>query len=1020
MQNIVVSMYNTVGGNTTDTKPYADKSNQAKKAFKAGSVKVQKLYAELVRIHLPLLEPILYALDLSSDSIKRQINPYKNCKPGVALDGYSKSAHRYLLLQIHAMRKLVQNSRYDIILGIYKPAFTALVEPYDGTDTQKDVDRPKTTLSRTDYEAHVKLTGDRYEAFERIVVQRSLQSNVRNDEVYDKLINLYVEQVRVDHAQQMGRIPPSLLKPVDASQIRYGVLTRQGVAKHGLGDLRTMLQSLYRYMDLYTMLVQQAIPLSDRMHNLTKSQTKFCAFVGHKTPTRLEKQFEKTTWVELIRTNKLEEYVTTTTDKYSRLEKLVADQDVQELFTVGEWLQPLPTVRATVDLVSDIHNATTCKRRLSIHTKIYQVIAATYPSFLELTRESFTRLHQCVVQERAFDVTCTSLLMKVPPQPPLVARYTHRQDTSDGFRDAVHSDASQNVDTTGVKRQCGKGVVGLLPHQAIAAHIAAPSGRAERLLLYHRVGTGKTQTIISILDQYYDDPRTKIVLCPNDELCVQFMDALKGKSHAPPNRYGLWLKRNRRQNLEEVRKDRRGGLQPLCKYEVSEQVGDTVLFHEGRGDYMPGPLLVWPLYRLEAVLGDYKPHQPATTGRAAGLSALEWPRVSTNFLDDKIIVIDEIHKLYEPQTDRFSMPSTGRLDRRATYVRTRSHLQTAQNSRIIGATATLPTSSPICMCVQCNGRADTKCTREPIANPYKDFVQMFTGGKDSLRGYLHMFRNTSQQSDLFPGTDDVRPVVTQHSDTATKEVCINMAIEDEGQRTAQLQRSLRKGLTEVTCDPQHLLDGHPMTNIVVKDFETLAPKISAMYKELQAYLREHDNNAIVLCDKKSGLEVVCGVLQKHRVPYMMLNGKSSKIRCVRASPTPGGEMVRTLIPFDDFDRRWRTECEEAKDANPIRVIVLNTETLSEGINILGVDIMFGLSYYPNSLRMEQAFGRADRLCRRDQFRGKPLDRYLLQRVQYSLEGSDGLSMLDKWNERTAADTQLYNNEAFKVSLPGGP
>lgn len=69
---------------------------------------------------------------------------------------------------------------------------------------------------------------------------------------------------------------------------------------------------------------------------------------------------------------------------------------------------------------------------------------------------------------------------------------------------------------------------GLLLHQEVAAFLVHPTSPAQRLLVDHAAGTGKTLTMLRILDNFYSDPRPKVVLFPNSLARDRFfLEALK-------------------------------------------------------------------------------------------------------------------------------------------------------------------------------------------------------------------------------------------------------------------------------------------------------------------------------------------------------------------------------------------------------------------------------------------------------------------------------------------------------------
>jgi hypothetical protein len=77
------------------------------------------------------------------------------------------------------------------------------------------------------------------------------------------------------------------------------------------------------------------------------------------------------------------------------------------------------------------------------------------------------------------------------------------------------------------------------PYQKTVPFLVHPDGPCQRMLVVHRVGSGKTMTMIRILDNYFDDPRPKIAVFPNPSIANNFYDELYNNVS---NRYQLFCK----------------------------------------------------------------------------------------------------------------------------------------------------------------------------------------------------------------------------------------------------------------------------------------------------------------------------------------------------------------------------------------------------------------------------------------------------------------------------------------------
>ena len=79
----------------------------------------------------------------------------------------------------------------------------------------------------------------------------------------------------------------------------------------------------------------------------------------------------------------------------------------------------------------------------------------------------------------------------------------------------------------------------LFPYQRVLNCLVGPNTPVQRALVAWMTGAGKTVGIVTTLDNYYDDPRPKVVLFPNKNLVNNFM----AEFVALPTRYGDFVRR---------------------------------------------------------------------------------------------------------------------------------------------------------------------------------------------------------------------------------------------------------------------------------------------------------------------------------------------------------------------------------------------------------------------------------------------------------------------------------------------
>ena len=238
--------------------------------------------------------------------------------------------------------------------------------------------------------------------------------------------------------------------------------------------------------------------------------------------------------------------------------------------------------------------------------------------------------------------------------------------------------------------------------------------------------------------------------------------------------------------------------------------------------------------------------------------------------------------------------------------------------------------------------------------------------------------------------------------------------------------TIRQNINSTTTCPSYMVPKiHEMLEVKLDD---MAPKIAEMLRDLRSYLgddRKDDvvpvsdvahgsQNVIILCDDVNGISFVQYMLQKQKppIPYMCIIGNGKKVQWWKKGND--GRFKLSTFKFDSFDTYWTTECKKTLQMSPTRVVLLNTGHVAEGLNILGVELVLGLSSYTNGNVMEQAFGRADRMCHHRLFREEQTSTRNLRRKQYFIDAYDMVlkDTLNQWVSKDTLDIEL-NDASFR-------
>ena len=558
-------------------------------------------------------------------------------------------------------------------------------------------------------------------------------------------------------------------------------------------------------------------------------------------------------------------------------------------------------------------------------------------------------IHEARLSRLSYWFDQTGNVQSVQPVSIVTALLDHTQGES-GFVEEVRSSILQAIEHEATA--CSSRA--LKKHQREVKAIMQPNGPVQRLLVHHRVGSGKTRTAIEILDNFFDDPRTKIVICPSEALCQQFYLDLLKKSD---NRYRKWIEAaghttlsNQIDVLRQLSHRHLNGKAPALFDGMSHKDGWFSFTRNTNDDatFLAGPLLVLPIYRVEYMLDYLKDLGDRTVGIAGGVQ-FQHGMVDGNPLSNKIIVFDEFHTLFTPEIRSRQYEDKRWGTDTVDYHLLKTMLQTTTGSIVAALTATLP------------GQEHDQ-----------EMVAILTQGMgSSLDGYLHAYDGDTV---LFPLKDDVGSLlVPVPIDTSTQlqfEVC---GKDTWSEFKVRVYKKEDKHYRNTTCRAPY--DSKILTSLIA-NLAMYAPKMAMMKMELINHVTS-GQNAIILCDEPSGIDLLEAVLQRD-LKYSYIRVSPSRTTGYNANT----KVHRSFKKYTDAITFWEEECMKEIHEKPTQVVIVDTEELAEGLNLLGVTLMLGLSDYPDSQKMEQAFGRGDRMCTRNMYRKNVTSESVLRRIQY--------------------------------------
>lgn len=233
-------------------------------------------------------------------------------------------------------------------------------------------------------------------------------------------------------------------------------------------------------------------------------------------------------------------------------------------------------------------------------------------------------------------------------------------------------------------------------HQKVVKYTVTPDGPAQKLLVFHRAGAGKTRSIVAICNNFYFDPRPLIVIMPTPKTKQNFLKFLR----QTPGRWSDFIRSTissdetnyemvgdhigfigKLKELEAINKQRGLAVTDTDELDMINKVlyndddnKETAHKKTGKVLYPAAPLRVFSFSETARKSFIIDAQNPITKwGKHEG-----WE----NPLDDTIILMDEFHNLYAPDHESVKNPKT-----RSNLNRLSMMMKKCNGSVIVGFTA---------------------------------------------------------------------------------------------------------------------------------------------------------------------------------------------------------------------------------------------------------------------------------------------------------------------------------------------
>lgn len=450
-------------------------------------------------------------------------------------------------------------------------------------------------------------------------------------------------------------------------------------------------------------------------------------------------------------------------------------------------------------------------------------------------------------------------------------------------------------------------------HRMTAAWLVGPQTPIDRLLVIHRTGSGKTFTMIDMLELYFTDPRPKVVIFPDEALVRNFYSKLK----TTKTQYSEYFDMHKPRNLSQA-------AEMEAFRETLAMTGQLHL----RGQ--KGHLFA-PVRPMRYTVAGGRTVFPKNGPPEAAIFKI--PMVSNNPFDNKIVLMDEVHNLVHPDP-------TFDARRRKALDRLKTALFSAENSVIVGLTATPFVDS----------RADGE-----------ELLKIIKGKKYSHaptnEGFVSYFN--SLPTSIYPRVDpnpSAYNVVHVRLEGANEKKYLEKLRESPLANNKEGNKRWKKnakrligycnmaGYYQQAGDPRFL-------RFLRTDPKSYATKFYAMAVDILQNPRKNRTKVAVMIDRRLGmkglLHVLINMAEEHDKP--------------RIAAAYGNDKKAQQV-IDAFNSP------QNKRGEVMRVLLVDTDGFGEGIDLLGVR-NFYLAHPPDSYAaLKQWTGRVLRACAYNSYR----------------------------------------------------
>lgn len=443
--------------------------------------------------------------------------------------------------------------------------------------------------------------------------------------------------------------------------------------------------------------------------------------------------------------------------------------------------------------------------------------------------------------------------------------------------------------------------------QKTPVFLVHPKTPVHRFLVADRAGSGKTLIILFILQNFWRDPRPKILIFPNEEVLLNFFQELLRF----PNKYRSYctgrLGKLNPNNRNDVRK----------AIDLLQMKGE--LSKRGQRGYLYSPLLAlrYTIAGGATVLGKSEGTLPIFRLRDRGRR--DAGQTQSRY-SDKIVMMDEYHNLLKPKAEV--------LQYRRKLENLRQALYDATDSVIVGFTAT------------------------PIVDDVKDaqrIVQEIKGREyedaENDEGFVSFFQ--SLPTSIYPSVEPGNP---SRVFPYIREVAMqgyNAQYYKEAEQRLKVPGAKRDRLLQNYCNLASYYGFRPkFRRLLRRSPFSYATKLAAVAEEVAQDTRK----TLILIHRNVGFRALVELLKRKRVSFASLYAPPKR--------TDKGKAKNVLTRYNSAAN---------DEGQETRVLVADAKFYSEGVSFFPVRHLILVSPPATYADYEQRVGRVLRACKYQQF-----------------------------------------------------